>query len=145
MISYYQIDIVITFDFLGADFKVLVECKRYNSAIKRETVQILRDKTQILGAHKGILVSASGFQKGAIDYARNHGIALVRIINGEMSYETKSFDKSEIKIPDWIDLPDYIFLWIQGVDDKSIVVTSFNSDYINEFESKILNDNKSPL
>ncbi len=132
----FQIDIKVIFEFLGVDFIVLVECKRYNSAIKRETIQILRDKVQEIGAHKGILVSASGFQIGAIEYSKTHGIALARIINGELTYETKSKMKPK-SIPDWINLPEFVFFWIEAKENDSIGTTNLNSEYIKNFENQI--------
>lgn len=133
----FQIDILVTFEFLGADFVILVECKRHNSAIKRETIQVLKDKIQILGAQKGLLVSASGFQKGAIEYAKLHGIALVRILKGEMTYETKSLIRPKA-LPDWIDLPDFVFHWIQATSTNTIRVTDLDSDYLNDFVDQLI-------
>ena len=77
----YQLDIFATFVALGVQFKVIAECKRYTSAVTREKVVILADKVKSLGAHKGILISTSGFQSGAYEYAKKHGIALLQIID----------------------------------------------------------------
>lgn len=77
----YQIDIYATFVALGVQFKVLCECKQYSSAINREKVVILADKIRSIGAHKGILLSTSGFQSGAIQYAKEHGIALIQVFD----------------------------------------------------------------
>ena len=78
----YQIDIKAIFEFLDVSFVVLIECKRHSNPIKREIVQILNSKLHSTGAHKGIIFSTSPFQEGAIEYARQHGIALVEVING---------------------------------------------------------------
>ena len=43
-------------------FRVLVECKRYSSRVKREVVQLLHQKLQSIGAHKGIVCCTSGLQ-----------------------------------------------------------------------------------
>ena len=75
----YQIDIYATFTAMGVDFKVLCECKQYSSPVSREKVVILKDKLNALGAHKGILLSTSRFQSGAIQYAKEHGIALIYV------------------------------------------------------------------
>jgi restriction system protein len=135
----YQIDILVKYLFLGMDFKILVECKRYNSAIKRETVQILNDKVRNLGVQKGLLVSASGFQKGAIEYAKLHGIALVRILNGEMFFETRSIDK-KTKLPDWIKFPKFAFSWIYYNSGGSIGISSLESQQLKTFEKYIFNE-----
>lgn len=75
----YQIDIFASFTAMGVKIKVLAECKRYSSPVTREKVVILADKVKQLGAHKGILISTSGFQSGALKYGDKHGIALLQI------------------------------------------------------------------
>lgn len=77
----YQIDIMAEFVALSVGFKVIVECKRYTRPIEREKIVVLADKVRSLGAHKGILISTSGFQSGATEYARQHGIALLQIFD----------------------------------------------------------------
>lgn len=89
--STYQIDVLAKFQaFGGADFTVLIECKKYRGAVEREQVQVLHGKVGSLGAHKGMLFTTSGFQSGAIKYAAAHGIALVSVADGEASYQTRS-------------------------------------------------------
>ena len=75
----YQIDVYAEYTALGAKNVVLVECKKKSNAIKREVVEILHKRLENLGAHKGILISTSGFQSGATEYAAKHGIALWQI------------------------------------------------------------------
>jgi len=128
----YQIDVLITFETLGVDFKVLVECKRHKEAVKRETVQILKDRVITLGAQKGILVTASGFQAGAIKYAKKHGIALLRIIEGKMTYETKS--ATPVDLPSWIEMEDYCFQLIELNENENtsikLLIDEYKSDLI---------------
>ena len=104
----YQIDVYAEFEYLGADFKLLIECKRHTDRIKRETVQILFDKIRALGAHKGMLFATSGFQEGAITYSEAHGIALVRVIEGRFTYFTKGKSEQQFVRPPWHDGPKYI-------------------------------------
>ena len=77
----YQIDVYARFIAMGVEFKVITECKRYSSPIFREKVAVLADKVKSLGAHKGIMISTCGFQSGAYEYAKKHGIALLQIID----------------------------------------------------------------
>ncbi|MGM0302934.1 hypothetical protein IGI66_002584 [Enterococcus sp. AZ048] len=86
----YQIDGYIEFSLMGVSYKTLVECKHYKSAISREKVQILHSKINSIGAHKGILISTSNFQSGAIDYAKKHGIALVQLTDAMSDYQARS-------------------------------------------------------
>lgn len=75
----YQIDVYATFRFMEVDFKILCECKQYRTPVKRDVVALLEGKLHSLGAQKGIICSTSGFQKGAIEYAKEHGIALFQV------------------------------------------------------------------
>lgn len=85
----YQIDGVIRFDVMGVHFITLVECKHYKDPISREKIQVLYDKIRATGAHKGILISTSNFQSGAIEYAGKHGIALVQITEAGTKFEMR--------------------------------------------------------
>lgn len=89
--STYQIDVLAKFQaFAGGEFIVLIECKKYRNAVERELVQLLHDKVRSIGAHKGMLFTTTGFQSDAIEYAKAHGLALVSIIEGVTTYETRS-------------------------------------------------------
>lgn len=77
----YQIDIYARFIAMGVEFKVIAECKRYSSPVPREKVAVLADKVRSLGAHKGIMISTCGFQSGAYEYSKKHGIALLQVID----------------------------------------------------------------
>lgn len=87
----YIIDVTVRFRLLGADYLTLFECKRHKWPVKREHVQVLHDKLRSTGAHKGVVVAASGFQSGALSYARTHGIACVRLFDGAWTYETRDW------------------------------------------------------
>jgi restriction system protein len=90
----YIIDVTVRFRVLGADYVTLFECKRHISPVKREDVQVLHDKLRSTGAHKGIVVSASGFQRGALIYAETNGIACVRLLDGAWTYETRDLNQT---------------------------------------------------
>lgn len=101
----YQIDGTIRFEIMGVKYLTLVECKMYKGPISREKVQVLYDKLRAIGAQKGILATTSYFQSGAINYALSHGIALVQIIDGKLTYEVRSNDTKIISYPP--DLPKF--------------------------------------
>ncbi|MEV6471555.1 restriction endonuclease [Streptomyces sp. NPDC051657] len=83
----YTMDVVTRFRALGlAQFVVLWECKRKSRPVERSDVQILRDKLNELGAHKGVMMSVSGYQSGAVEYAKKHGIATVQIFDQVAKY-----------------------------------------------------------
>lgn len=92
----YQIDGEIKFTLMGVDYDTLVECKLYSNPVERKEVQVLYDKIRSTGAQKGIFVTTSSFQSGAIRYAKEHGIALISFVDGKMCYHTRSRDTTEL-------------------------------------------------
>lgn len=83
----YEVDVAVRFKaFGGARFLVAVECKRQRAAVKRDVVQILHDRVVSLGAQKGMLFATAPFQKGAVEYAKAHGLALVQVCDGSVAY-----------------------------------------------------------
>jgi conserved hypothetical protein len=59
------------------DLLTIVECKNYKSAVKREVIDHLIGRKNDVRANEAICFSTSGFQKGAIDKAKDAGIKLV--------------------------------------------------------------------
>jgi len=101
----YEIDITARFKILGgAKFLVLVECKHHKNRISRDYVQVLHAKQVSLGAQKAMMFSTSGFNEGAVNYALQHGIALVQLASGETLYFTKGGNRTPL--PD--SLPAYV-------------------------------------
>lgn len=97
----YCFDVTARFRLLnGANFLIVIECKKHKNPIKREIVQVLRDKQISVGAHKAMVVATADFQSGAIEYAGKHGIALVQIVNGAAVYIQASAVKRPVPIPD---------------------------------------------
>ena len=86
----YQIDGYIEFELMGITYKTLVECKHYKNSISREKVAVLYDKIRACGANKGVLVSSSNFQSGAVQYASKHGIALIQLTDANSIYATRT-------------------------------------------------------
>lgn len=91
----YQIDVYAEFTAMGAQFKVLCECKRYKYRVNREKVAVLHRKLESIGAHKGILISTSDFQSGAIEYGKAHGIALIKAEDYHFEYLSHSSGQPE--------------------------------------------------
>lgn len=86
----YQIDGTMYFEIMGMKYLTLVECKLYKNPINRGIVQLLYDKSRAIGAQKGVIISTSNFQKGAIDFASVHGIALIQLTEANTNFETRS-------------------------------------------------------
>ena len=75
----YQVDVYLEFTLAGLRFRVLCECKRYKNRVSREKVELLHSRLESVAAQKGVLISTSDFQSGAIQYAKAHGIALIKV------------------------------------------------------------------
>ena len=85
----YIMDVTARFQLAGMDFLILFECKRHKDPVKRSDVQVLLTKLQSTGAQKGVVVAATGFQGGALEFAKAHGIACVRLIDNAWTYITR--------------------------------------------------------
>ena len=105
----YQIDIFMRHkNPFGIEYKTLVECKRHSSPIKREVVQLLYDKIRACGANKGIVMSTSGFQDGAIKFAQVHSIALIQFVDRDILNITNSNSKPKMRLVTNISQPKYV-------------------------------------
>jgi len=120
----YEIDVTARFSALGGDFLVLIECKHHGRRIGREDVQVLHDRMLSLGAQKGMLFSASRFQRGAIEFAQAHRIALVQMVDGKTTYFTKGLG-SRPDPPPWANIGRYagwlVSLTENGGEHQSLV------------------------
>ncbi len=125
----YTIDVVARFTALGgAEFLVLIECKRHKNSIKRELVQVLHDKMQDTHAQKGMMFSTAPYQDGALQYAKTRRIALVELREGGSSWHTKDFG-SETLPPPWIQLQPVELWHIRLADAGSESHTMVRSDH----------------
>jgi hypothetical protein len=108
----YDFDATVRFRFGGMDFLVLVEAKRHTNPIKRELVQVLHAKLRSVGAHKAAMIATAPYQRGALDYAKAHGIALATVTEGRFTFETKARDKgptmSRAEARSNYGLPDFV-------------------------------------
>ncbi len=91
----YQIDVYAEFTAMGSRFKVLCECKKYKNSVKREKVAVLHRKLESIGAQKGILISTSDFQSGAVEYGKAHGITLIKAEDYRFEYLSHSSDQQQ--------------------------------------------------
>lgn len=88
----YQIDVLAEYIALGTKNTVLIECKKQSRSIEREIVATLDGKLRSIGAQKGILISTAGFQGGAVQYAKIHGIALWQICENFIKHISNSIN-----------------------------------------------------
>lgn len=125
----YEFDGVAEFViFNGAKVIVLIECKRYSRPIEREKILSLYAKLQDVGAHKAIIFSTSGFQSGALSYAKDRGIACLTFIDGDFLYETRDVNGSH-KPPPWANIPRYAAILMEK-ENNSIHCSTIDNDRI---------------
>lgn len=122
----YQLDGYIEFEAMGVLYKTIVECKHYKYPISREIVQKVYDNLRAVGAQKGIIISTSNFQSGAIKYAKIHGIALIQLTESGSEFATRgkmNVIMNHPRTPSNGGIP-YIGVWQKtGIDDMGITCT----------------------
>lgn len=75
----------------GARMLALVECKKYSSKVKVNDVEEFHSKLDDIGAHKGIMFTTIGYQKGAVKTAKGRGIALALLTENSQEGEIVFF------------------------------------------------------
>ena len=130
----YDFDATVRYRWAGLDFLVLVEAKRHANPIKRELVQALHSKIQSVGAHKGVMISTARFQRGALEFAKVHGIALVSVTEGRFTYETRALTPSPVlsreRALELFGLPTFVgFCYGPGDTPDSTSVTLISTDH----------------
>ena len=123
-------DIFASFTALGVEVKVLCECKQYASPVKREKVELLEGRLKSLRIHKGILLSTSGFQSGAIQFAKSHGIALIQVSDKSIDFYSASANNSDlveiIEKRRFMEYPKYVAKEI--VDENYVAIRVYPTD-----------------
>ncbi len=137
----YEFDIVIKFSILGgACIVVLVECKRYIRPVEREKILALHAKIQDVGAHKGMIFSTSGFQRGAIDYAAVHGIATITFIDGASTFETRGYGPRHSP-PPWMNLPRFAGSFLT-IAEGNIQIRLVDNSYLDAIQAWLAIDRR---
>jgi uncharacterized protein YbaA (DUF1428 family) len=75
----HEIDVYVTFEQYGITCTWVVECKCWNSNVPKEKVLALQAIVDDVGADRGVLISKTGFQSGAIKAARKSNITLTSL------------------------------------------------------------------
>lgn len=91
----YEFDVTVRFTlFGGSSYLVVVECKKHARPIERDIVQVLQQKKLSVAAEKAMLFATAPFRRGAIEFAKRHRIALIRVEHDSMQYVTRNPAKS---------------------------------------------------
>jgi hypothetical protein len=75
----HQIDVSFSCSMIGVKLLFLVECKYYNKKVSVEDILAFKARIDDIRAHKGVFVTTEGYQKGALTFAKQNGIALVTV------------------------------------------------------------------
>jgi hypothetical protein len=114
----HQVDVSLEGSIAGARFIILVECKLYRRRVGLEKVMALAFRLWDTGANKGIVVSASGFQRGSFKIASAMGMSLVVCRNQLLTFELqRSYEE-----------PVSRFLMVSGKSDMPIEYATLVSD-----------------
>jgi hypothetical protein len=62
----HKIDVWVAFSKFGFQNRCAVECKYWNSNVTKEKVMVLKSIVDDVGADRGVIISKTGFQSGAI-------------------------------------------------------------------------------
>jgi hypothetical protein len=72
------------------------ECKNYTSEVPVDDVEEFHSKMVQVGAHKGTMVTRVGFQTGALNFAKSHGIGLMTLNKRELIVLAMSAAPAEV-------------------------------------------------
>lgn len=79
----YEVDIAFEFEIATSKLLGIIECKNYSRTVGKNIVAEFSTKISQLRANFGLIVSPLGFQKGAVNLAKNMGIKLAKICKYE--------------------------------------------------------------
>lgn len=77
----HDVDVLVTSHYVGFDITWIVECKHWKNPVNKLHVLGLREIVSDVGADRGILLSESGFQSGAIEAANLTNIQVTSLAN----------------------------------------------------------------
>ncbi|WP_276963693.1 restriction endonuclease [Chryseobacterium sp.] len=93
-----EIDVLIESTINNFEIKIAIECKEYKAKVSVEKIEAFNSKCQrIPSINKKIFVSQIGFQKDAIDAAKNFGISLYTFDDIQSNASDILFPISRIK------------------------------------------------
>ena len=75
----HEVDVLVKSRHVGSDITWIVECKHWASPVSKLHVMALREIVADIGADRGILLSESGFQSGAIEAANLTNVQVTSI------------------------------------------------------------------
>jgi hypothetical protein len=96
----HEFDIYYEFQKAGVNHRVAIECKNTNIPINKGRVQEFESKLRDLNNIVGVIVSASGFQEGAKNFAEEKGILTLLISELPNLMQLIGFRLARVFLPD---------------------------------------------
>jgi len=89
----HEIDILIKYMIFNQERLAIIECKNfYKDKVKKSDILVLNSLVNDIPFSHGIIISSSGFQAGALDYAKSYGIETIIYNKSKIILEsTKNF------------------------------------------------------
>ena len=84
-----------------------------------------------------MMCTTAKFQSGAIDYAKVHGIALARIVDGHISYEVRDRHSYRRNYIPERSSPNYVWFSILQSEPNKTIYTPFSVENPTHLESEI--------
>lgn len=130
----HEIDILCSFEHLGMNYRVAIECKNWKKPINSLELRNFCYKLERIGNINGIFISAqSEFQDGAKKISNYNGIKLLKydelqkLIEGQNYHYLTPNDKT---------IGDPFWMWLNLDGKNSLEQNSFLKDGVVLFESK---------
>ena len=102
----HQTDVYWELRFADCDYRTVIECKDWNTAVTLEKIMAFKGKLIDLNDPVGVFVSRKGFQSGAIKYAETYGIFLYQLFEEPkpepIQVKEGSFAEFKIRPEDWV-------------------------------------------
>lgn len=75
----HQIDVYWKFSYAGVVYQTCIECRHYNSRVKKSHIAAFAEILRDIGPSTGIFATTIGYQSGAIALANHNNIRLLTI------------------------------------------------------------------
>lgn len=87
----HEVDVLVSAQYVGFEVTWIVECKHWRSRVSKLHVLALREIVSDVGADRGILLSESGFQSGALEAANLTNVQVTSLASLSVSSENDVF------------------------------------------------------
>ena len=116
----YDLDLAARLSAEGEEHRVLIGCRHREVAIGREQLGRLHGRLEEAGAEKALLFATPEFERDALAFGRDAGIALLQVVDGRTAHDTGGWGVRG-HYPSW--LPEHVARVVR-LDDVGLVATA---------------------